>query len=66
MEQLCKRTGNKLEFCPEMENEIERGDLFENVSLDVDRHLVLLRSEIYINYCPFCGGKLEEDKSVWT
>jgi hypothetical protein len=49
-----------------MENEIKFGELFENVELDEGRPLVMLYDEIYINYCPFCGGKLEEDKSVWT
>lgn len=63
MEQLCKRTENKLEFCPDMEKEIESGEIFENVSPVGRRYLIMLmlHDEIFINFCPFGGGKLAED-----
>lgn len=57
----CNRVGNLLVFCPEMENEIETDGLFENASPGDDRHLILMNGTTFIDFCPFCGGKVAED-----
>lgn len=59
MEQ-CKRTENTIEFCTEMYNETESNGLFENVYLEGGRRLILMNGTTFIDFCPFCGGKLAE------
>ena len=62
MTDKCTRTGNKLELCASMENEVESlYGIFQRCDLEKGRVLILMNDVQFIYFCPYCGGKVAEE-----
>jgi len=61
MSKPCKRTENgKLAICEKMEKEINENSEFEKAMYH-EKEFIFLNVETFVDFCPFCGGKLRDD-----